>query len=79
MTKAIPNTKTNATTTARIILGQCVENYGKLSKLFTDNGLQFVSKFFVVVCSTPGVTNITTTEYQKSLTAKRNVPTVPLY
>lgn len=60
--KAILTPKTNSTLVARIILEHWVGHFGISSKLFTDNGPQFVLKFFLAVCSTLEVKNITTTE-----------------
>lgn len=65
LTKAIPNSKTNATTIARIFLEKWVANYGILSKLLSDNGPKFAEKFFMEVCSTLGVDNIPITQYQR--------------
>lgn len=61
--KAMPTTKTNATIVARIILESSVANYSISSRLRTDNGTQFLSKLFVVVCNTLGMNSITTAEY----------------
>lgn len=63
-TKAIPTVRTIATTVACIFIEQWVANYSILSTLLTEIRPQFLSKFFVAVCSTLGVQNITTTEYQ---------------
>lgn len=46
LTKAIPTTKRNNTTVARIILEHRVANYSMPSKPPTEDGSQFVSKTF---------------------------------
>lgn len=63
LTIAIQNTKTSATTVAHNFIEQWVASYSIPSKLFTDKSPQFVSKFFVALCSTLGMNNITSTKY----------------
>lgn len=63
LTKAILTTKKKAATVARIFVEHWVANYVISFKIVTENGPQFVSKFFVAVCSTLGLNNITTIEY----------------
>lgn len=63
LTKAILNQMTNATTAHRIFVHQQVPSSAILIKLLTDNWSQFVSMFFVTVCSTLGVNDIITSEY----------------
>lgn len=65
LTKKISTTETYATTVVRIFLEYWVTTCGIRSKLLTDNGSQFVSNFFVAVCNTLSVNNITTTEFHR--------------
>lgn len=62
-TKATPSTGSNANAVARILYEHRVANYGIRSRLLTNNGPRFVSKFYVAVCSTLGLNNVITTEY----------------
>lgn len=79
-TKAILTSITNCTTVACIFrehyAAKC--DYGIPLKTVADNGPQFLLMFFVVVCSTIGVNNITTTEWhpQTSSQAERFNSTV---
>lgn len=63
LTKAIQKTKINATTVARTFFENWVASYGILSRLPTDYGTHFVPNFFVAVCITLAVENITITGY----------------
>lgn len=56
-----------------IILEHRVANYGRPFSFLTNNGLQFVSRFFVAGCSTLGVNNLPTTDYYHRPTAEWNV------
>lgn len=60
--KAVPTTKTYATTVARIIHGPRMANYGTPSLLLTGSVSYLVSKLFVVVYSAAGVNSIISTE-----------------
>lgn len=57
--------KKSTTAVARIFLKHWVANYGTPFKLPTENGPQFVSKFFSAVFSTLGRNIFTITEYQQ--------------
>lgn len=63
LNKPILNLKMNDATVARLILENGVVNCGTLLKLLAEKVGQIVSKFFVLVCSTIGMNNITATEY----------------
>lgn len=63
LTKALPTAKTTATTVATTSLEHWVANFGILSKVVTDNGPQFTSKFFAALCTQLGIKAMTTTEY----------------
>lgn len=62
LTKMISTTKTIDNRVASILLELHVSSYFVLSKLHTENGFHFVSKFIVAVCRTVGMSNITTAE-----------------
>lgn len=61
--------KANATTVARIFSEHWVANLGIPSELLTDNGPRFVSNVLVLVCSTFGVNNTITTEYDPQVSS----------
>lgn len=65
LTKGIPASEENATTVARIISEHWVASHCIGYKVLNDNSYQFASKFFMSICDTVGVNNITTTEYQR--------------
>lgn len=60
LTVIIPTTGTKVSTVPRIFPENRVVKYGIPSSIITENGPQFVSRFFVAVCSTLRV-NINTT------------------
>lgn len=64
LTKAILTPKTTTTTVACKFLKHWVSRFGITSDLLTDDGQQFVSRFFVPFYSMLGVNNIADTEYQ---------------
>lgn len=63
LTKAITTTKAITALVARIFLEHLVANFLILSKLLTDDGPQFLSKFSLAVCSKLVVNSINSTEY----------------
>lgn len=63
LSKAVQNTKTSATTVARIFLEHYAAKHGIPFKMLTDQGPQFVSKFFMAVYSALVVNHITATEF----------------
>ena len=63
LTRAIPTGKTTATTVATIFVDHWVIPYGIPNYVLTDNGPQFVAKFFASVCLALGVKHVTTTAY----------------
>lgn len=63
LTRVIATQKTNAIAVARIFLEDWLENSGITSILLIKNGLQFVSKFFMVVYSTLEANKNTITDY----------------
>lgn len=75
----IPTSKTNATTESQIFLYHWAAYFGILFKLLTEDGRQFISKFFVAVYSTLGATNITTTEYHSQTNGQAEHSTEVLY
>ncbi|CAN8077309.1 unnamed protein product [Agarophyton chilense] len=62
-TRALPLGKTKATDVATAFLSHWVYPYGMPLYLLTDNGSQFVPKFFSHVCATLGIKHVTTTAY----------------
>lgn len=60
-TKMILTTKTIAITVARTFLDHRLAIYDTDSPLYTDNGQQYVSTFFVAMCSTLSMNKISTT------------------
>lgn len=63
VTRAIPTSKTASTHAANIFFEHWVIPYGIPKYLLTDNGPQFTSKFFAMICSLLGVKHLTTTAY----------------
>ncbi|CAN8067066.1 unnamed protein product [Agarophyton chilense] len=63
LTRALPLGKTTATDVATAFLSHWVYPYGMPLYLLTDNGSQFVSKFFSHNCDTLGIKHATTTAY----------------
>lgn len=63
LAKAIPTTKTIATTIFPTSLQHNVPKFGILSVISADNGLQVVKRLFLIVYSTLVMNEITTTEY----------------
>ena len=63
LTRAIPLKATKATDIAMAFLDTWVYVYGAPKFLLTDNGPQFVAKFFETICSMLGVRHFTTTAY----------------
>lgn len=62
--KATQTSKRNTMTVARIFLENWVDNFGILLKPLINMDLWCVPRFFVAVCSTLGMNNIVTIEYQ---------------
>lgn len=63
----ITTQKTSTTAGARITFDHWLANFGILSISLTKKGPQFVSKFFLAVCSTLAVNNITTIRYHSEI------------
>lgn len=63
LTKAIATINPNGTTAAHIFLEHRVAKLGIPPKLLTNNGPQYVWKFFLIVCCTLEVNNTTATGY----------------
>lgn len=55
--------KISTTNLAKSILDNWIISYGAPSIVFTNNGEQFVSEFFAVLCPSLGIKSIATTEY----------------
>ena len=63
LARAIPLATTTAPVVAEAFLDYWVYPYGMPNYLLTDNGTQFVSKFFETICSYLGIKHLTTTAY----------------
>lgn len=63
LTRAVPLTKTTANHVATAFLENWVISYEIPNYLLTDNGLQFVAKFFAAICLYMGLNQVTTTAY----------------
>lgn len=63
LTQKVPLWKINAYNVARPLLDECLFKYGALGTVITDNGSDFASEFFRMVCVGMGIGNYFTSNY----------------
>lgn len=63
ITRAIPTSETTATHDARMFLGHWIVSYRIPEHLVTENGPQFMSAFFAILCGFLGLKHLTTAAY----------------
>lgn len=69
-TRVIPTTKNTSTQVANISFSQCVIAYGIPDTIFSDNAQQYLSPFFIPLCSDLVVEKLTGTAYHSYTSGK---------
>lgn len=70
LTRAVPTSKTSSTNIANLFLDNWIVPFGSSGYVLTDNGPQFVGKFFAFVWDDLGVKHLTMTAYHPRTNAQ---------